>query len=129
MHLNYSYFTLDVTLRKHRAYESALQIITGLAFHNNDGSRYVPLYLNTYAESMDLLPPFLIASTNPGYQIPKEIHELLEFLLKSDDALLHSDDLNVKRTFFENRMGSLYTQIIKDSHPGCHKEYCIKVSI
>ncbi|XP_057317192.1 uncharacterized protein LOC130662360 isoform X2 [Hydractinia symbiolongicarpus] len=110
---------------KHKPYEFALKIIGGLAFHQNDSSRYIPMYLSSYKESVNIIPSFLNASTSFGYQLPQNIKKLL-LRITSEEQLQATSERMVKDEFFINKMNEHSKKIIAKEHPHCIKDYCTK---
>ncbi|XP_057289970.1 uncharacterized protein LOC130612641 [Hydractinia symbiolongicarpus] len=110
---------------KHRPYEFALKIIGGLAFHQNDSSRYIPMYLSSYKESVNIIPSFLNASTSFGYQLPQDMKKLL-LRITTEEQFQATSERTVKDEFFINRMNEHRRKIITKEHPHCIKEYCTK---
>ncbi|XP_057313714.1 uncharacterized protein LOC130655029 [Hydractinia symbiolongicarpus] len=113
------------TSLKHRPYEFALKVISGLAYHQNDSSRYIPLYLTSYEKALSLMPSFFIGSHNFGYKLPKDITKLLRHLLHSTD-LSNSKDMAAKLEYFTNKTKATCKRIEAKHHYCCCKEDCMK---
>ena len=63
-----------------RPYDFTMTMLSGLAFHQNEASRYIPIYVDQYKDIFDFIPPFLCASKIPGFQIPFELDRLIGFM-------------------------------------------------
>lgn len=114
---------------KHRPYEFALKVISGLAYYNGTSSRYIPIYLTNIKKAIHLLPSFLTASTSLGYQLPKEVNKLLSRLLLNHKRMLTKTvERKVKDKFFVERMKSVVKKITEAKHGVCCNQSCIKVS-
>ena len=111
----------------HQPHNFALQIIEGLAARSNNYSRYIPIYTTPYFESQLLFPTFLLTSNQTGYQVPKDIAQLLR-LIQAEEEELPSDEEKARRHFFLNRMASVSIKLMEESHPDCAKDRCSKVS-
>ncbi|XP_057289448.1 uncharacterized protein LOC130612168 [Hydractinia symbiolongicarpus] len=115
----------NMEILKHRPYEFALKIIGGMAFHQNDSSRYIPMYLSSYKESVKTIPSFLNASTSFGYQLPQDIKKLLS-RITSKKQLQATGERIAKDQFFIKKMNEHRKKILEKQHPHCIKEYCTK---
>ncbi|XP_057290655.1 uncharacterized protein LOC130613323 [Hydractinia symbiolongicarpus] len=114
-----------IEILKHRPYEFALKIIGGMAFHQNDSSRYIPMYLSSYKEAVKIIPSFLNASTSFGYQLPQDMKKLLS-RITSKKQLQATSERIAKDKFFFNKMYEHRKKISAKEHPHCIKEYCTK---
>ncbi|XP_057296786.1 uncharacterized protein LOC130625701 [Hydractinia symbiolongicarpus] len=112
-------------ISRHRPYEFAVRMIGGLAFHQNDSSRYIPIYLSSYKEAVKFIPSFVNASMSFGYQVPKDIKKLL-LRITSEKQLQTTADRTAKDKFFINKMENQRKKIMKEQHLNCIKEYCTK---
>ncbi|XP_057289550.1 uncharacterized protein LOC130612263 [Hydractinia symbiolongicarpus] len=110
---------------KHRPYEFALKIIGGMAFHENDCSRYIPIYLTSYQEAVSILPSFLNASQTFGYRLPDDISKLIQNLTNRD-SMLSSTERETKDNFFIRKMMDNRKKMLALEHSNCIQEYCTK---
>lgn len=110
---------------KHRPYEFTLKMLSGLAFYQNDCSRYLPLYLTPYEKVVDFLPSFLNSSTTFGYQLPKDVQKLIR-RLTGKKKLKVTPERSAKDKYFLERMESKLISICENQHPHCTRENCIK---
>ena len=117
---------LDAPTLTHRPYKFVLRLIEGLAFHSNNCSRFIPVYIKPYAEALELFPTFLIASKHTGYQIPKDIQKLTNFMLVKDEQF-QTEEETANRQLYTSRMESVLKKFLEETHPGCNKDYCCKV--
>ncbi|XP_057314130.1 uncharacterized protein LOC130655397 isoform X2 [Hydractinia symbiolongicarpus] len=118
----------DHTPLKHRPYEFAVKVISGLAYHQNDSSRYIPLYLTSYEKALSLMPSFLIATQDMGFQIPRELSQLMRRLLGSTVPSKTKEQL-VKMNFFINKMKTACKKIECEKHTTCSQDNCNKGTI
>lgn len=118
----------DHTPLKHRPYEFAVNVISGLAYHQNDSSRYIPLYLTSYEKALSLMPSFLIATQDMGFQIPRELPQLIRRLLGSTIPSKTKEQI-VKMNFFINRMKTAFKKIECEKHTTCSEDNCNKGTI
>ena len=109
-------------------YEFALKMMNGIAFHRNNSSRYIPIYLKPYRDSVALFPNFVAASQHIGYQMPHDINKLLQFLVSTDEEYC-TDSQQIKNQFFMHRMETLSKKLMQLPHQDCNREYCRSVSI
>ncbi|XP_057313759.1 uncharacterized protein LOC130655075 [Hydractinia symbiolongicarpus] len=110
---------------KHKPYEFTLKMLSGLAFHQNDCSRYLPLYLTSYEKVVDLLPSFLNSSTTFGYQLPKDVQKLIR-RFTGKKKLKVTPERAAKDKYFLERMESRLISICENQHPHCTRENCRK---
>lgn len=111
---------------KHKPYEFALRVISGLAYHNNSCSRYIPMYLTSYNEAVHLLPSFLNASTSFGYRIPKDTYKLICRIFNLE-RLTQTNERQAKDNYFIDRMKSTAKLIVDSHHETCCSINCTKV--
>ena len=119
-------YTIENLLPKHKPYEFALRVISGLAYHTNSCSRYIPMYLSTYNEAVHLLPSFLNASASFGYRIPKDVGKLLCRILQIE-KLCNTEEREIKDKFFIDRIKATAKIFLERCHPNCSVENCTKV--
>ncbi|XP_057312895.1 uncharacterized protein LOC130654349 isoform X3 [Hydractinia symbiolongicarpus] len=117
--------TQEKALPKHKPYEFALRVISGLAYHNNSCSRYIPMYLTSYNEAVHLLPSFLNASTSFGYRIPKDTYKLICRIFNLE-RLTQTNERQAKDNYFIDRMKSTAKLIVDSHHETCCSINCTK---
>ena len=115
---------------KHKPYEFAMKVLGGLAYNENDASRYIPVYLSSYRDIVQSLPSFLNATATFGYQIPKDLEQLIKRIYKRDitNILASSKERHLKDKFFISKMKEQAKKILEKRHAHCLSENCIKVS-
>ncbi|XP_057314109.1 uncharacterized protein LOC130655377 [Hydractinia symbiolongicarpus] len=107
-------------LLKHKPYEFALQIISGIALNTNNCSRYFPLYLSSYQETVSWFPSFLLAAKHKGFKIPDELEKLLRVL---NGKISNPDN---KHVIILNRMKTLAKKMKEKEHLCCFRDKCDK---
>lgn len=98
-----------------------------MAFHENDCSRYIPLYLTSYQEAVSTLPSFLNASQTFGYRLPDDITKLIQNLTNRN-SMSSSAERETKDKFFIRKMMDNRKKMLALEHSNCIQEYCTKVS-
>lgn len=109
-------------LYKQKPFEYSLRMLGGLAFSTDHASRYIPLYLNSYKKTLHLLPPFLFASANCGYEIPAELESLIAHIRQK--KIVADAETELKMKFFSKKMRSQAKKILKPVHAECFAAKC-----
>lgn len=112
-------------LLKHKPYEFALQIISGIALNTNNCSRYFPLYLSSYQETVSWFPSFLLAAKHKGFKIPDDFKDVIALLSPSVDENAIEKKKCHNHIIFK-RMETLSKKYLQESHQECYGEKCRK---
>ena len=99
--------------------------MSGLAFQQNQSSRYIPIYLKDFKQILPSIPLFLVAGQSSGYRVPHQIKELVAHL-KRFDEILPKERIN-KLNFFVDRIKMQSSKFCKQKHDRCCKERCLRV--
>ena len=102
-----------------------MKILSGLAFQQNQSSRYIPIYLTDFKHILPSIPLFLVAGQSNGYRVPHQIKELVAKLKRFDEPL--SKERLDKLNFFIDRLKTQSHKFFKQKHERCCKERCTKV--
>ena len=97
--------------------------MSGLAFRQNQISRYIPIYIKDYEEAFHFIPPFLCASKSNGYQVPTQLRELICHM--TGDST--NQDMSQKLDFFLQKLKSQADNIENGVHKQCFKHQCLQV--
>lgn len=116
---------IGAALYKQKPFEYSLRMLGGLAFSTDHASRYIPLYLNSYKKTLHLLPPFLFASANCGYEIPAELESLIAHIRQK--KIVADAETELKMKFFSKKMRSQAKKILKPVHAECFAAKCALV--
>ncbi|XP_057302957.1 uncharacterized protein LOC130638079 [Hydractinia symbiolongicarpus] len=113
------------TSLKHRLYEFFLKFIARMAYHQNMGSTFIPLYLTSYDKAITLMPSFLVAAQDAGYRIPNNLMSLVT-RLSGGKKPIESKELLAKLNHLLNRMKATCKKMESKEHKECSEGDCDK---
>jgi len=112
-----------------RPFDFTMKVLSGLAFRQNEASRYIPVYIKEYKQIFSHIPPFLCASKLCGFQVPDKLKDLIRYVKQISETSQDPEakDKKEKLEFFVQKLKSQAKTMYGDTHKNCYKQQCCQV--